>query len=95
MDDRDRRDTYDGDAFGKRSLKLTTFAKGIKMSRAPRAAPNAEDLVTSARRTNSRANGKISRWQWRFSRGVFLRHDGIRRSRRSDDNTATAPTMDG
>lgn len=94
--------TYDQSMqFGKRSLKPTTLAKGIKMSRKLlRLAPNAEGLVTSRLAyklavpmekkylVGNGANQPL---------GVFVASgDGISTGRdEATDNTATAPTMDG
>jgi HK97 family phage major capsid protein len=94
--------TYDSSmSFGKRSLKPTTLAKGIKMSRKLlRLAPNSEELVSSRLAyklavpmekkylVGNGANQPL---------GVFVASpDGISTNRdEATDNTATAPTFDG
>lgn len=94
--------TYDTNmSFGKRSLKPTTLAKGIKLSRKLlRVAPNSEELASSRLAyklavpmekkylVGNGANQPL---------GVFTASaDGISTSRDvSADNTTTAPTMDG
>lgn len=94
--------TYDSSmSFGKRSLKPSTLAKGIKMSRKLlRVAPNSEELVTSRlayklavpmEKKYLVGNGAGQ------PLGVFVASsDGISTGRdEATDNTATAPTFDG
>ena len=94
--------TYDTSmAFGKRSLKPTTLAKGIKLSRKLlRVAPNSEELVSS------RLAYKLSvPMEKKYlvgngagqPLGVFTASaDGISTNRdEATDNSATAPTLDG
>jgi HK97 family phage major capsid protein len=94
--------TYDTSmAFGKRSLKPATLAKGIKISRKLlRVAPNSEELVTSRlayklavpmEKKYLVGNGAGQ------PLGVFTASsDGISTNRdEATDNTSSAPTFDG